>query len=148
MEESHVTCYMFTVSLYTSSFGAEPAPPPVGQHLLLLYACCYTHVTCVASGELSVLVPAHDTDRVHHIVHDRVVRIVRSAPCGWDPSAQSGGSKSEQVKQCMDPEHCLHWLHLEPTHHVLPPTDRSALALKRLIRSGTATPCGADPTDI
>jgi hypothetical protein len=36
--------------------------------------------------------------------------------CGWDPSAQSGGSKSEQVKHCMDLEHCVHWLHLEPTH--------------------------------
>jgi hypothetical protein len=23
---------------------------------------------------------------------------------------------SEQVKQCMDLEHWLHWLHLEPTH--------------------------------
>jgi hypothetical protein len=29
---------------------------------------------------------------------------------GWDPSAQSGGSKSEQAKQYMDllVEHCLH----------------------------------------
>jgi hypothetical protein len=35
---------------------------------------------------------------------------------GWDPSAQSEGSKSEQVRQRMDLEHCLHWLHLEPTH--------------------------------
>jgi hypothetical protein len=26
----------------------------------------------------------------------------------WDPSAQSGGSKSEQVTQCMDLEHCLY----------------------------------------
>jgi hypothetical protein len=33
-----------------------------------------------------------------------------------DPSAQSGGSKSEQVRQCMDLEHCPHWLHLEPNH--------------------------------
>jgi hypothetical protein len=23
---------------------------------------------------------------------------------------------SEQVKECMDLEHCPHWLHLEPTH--------------------------------
>jgi hypothetical protein len=35
---------------------------------------------------------------------------------GWDPSAQSGGSMSEQVEECMDLEHRLHWLHLEPTH--------------------------------
>jgi hypothetical protein len=31
---------------------------------------------------------------------------------GWDPSAQSGDSKSEQVIQCVDLEHCPHWLHL------------------------------------
>jgi hypothetical protein len=37
-------------------------------------------------------------------------------PGGWDPSAVSDDSKSEQVKQCMDLVHCLHWLHLEPTH--------------------------------
>jgi hypothetical protein len=41
-------------------------------------------------------------------------------PCngtgGWDPSAQSEGSKSEQARQCMDLQHCLHWLHLGPTH--------------------------------
>jgi hypothetical protein len=30
---------------------------------------------------------------------------------GWDPSGESDGSKSEQVKQCMDLEQCLHWLH-------------------------------------
>jgi hypothetical protein len=28
--------------------------------------------------------------------------------CGWDPSVQSGGSKSEQVKHCMDLEHFIH----------------------------------------
>jgi hypothetical protein len=27
-----------------------------------------------------------------------------------------GGNDSEQVEQCMDLEHCLHWLQLEPTH--------------------------------
>jgi hypothetical protein len=52
----------------------------------------------------------------------------RSRPCGWDPSAQSAESKSEQARQCMDLEyylhclhclHCLHWLHLEPTHLAL-----------------------------
>jgi hypothetical protein len=37
---------------------------------------------------------------------------------GWDPIAQSEGSKSEQVKQCMNLQHCLHQLHLEPTHRV------------------------------
>jgi hypothetical protein len=37
-------------------------------------------------------------------------------PGGWDPSVQSGGSMSEQVKKCINLEHCLHWLHLEPTH--------------------------------
>ena len=35
---------------------------------------------------------------------------------GWDPCAQSDGSKSEQVRQCMDLQHSLHWLHLGPTH--------------------------------
>jgi hypothetical protein len=32
---------------------------------------------------------------------------------GWDPSAESGGSKSEQAQQCIDLEH---FVHLEPTH--------------------------------
>jgi hypothetical protein len=27
---------------------------------------------------------------------------------------ESDYSKSEQVKQCLDLEHCPHWLHLEP----------------------------------
>ena len=37
----------------------------------------------------------------------------------WDPSAQSDSNKSEQVKQCMDLKHCLHWLHaVAPTHLV------------------------------
>jgi hypothetical protein len=27
---------------------------------------------------------------------------------------------SEQVKECMDLEHCMYWLHLEPTHLRLP----------------------------
>jgi hypothetical protein len=36
---------------------------------------------------------------------------------GWDPSAQRDDSKSEQVRQCMDLRHCLHWLHaVAPTH--------------------------------
>jgi hypothetical protein len=29
-------------------------------------------------------------------------------PSRWDPSAQSGDSKSEQSRQCMDLQHCLH----------------------------------------
>jgi hypothetical protein len=37
---------------------------------------------------------------------------------GWVPSGGSNNSKSEQVQQCMDREHCLHCLHLEPTHLV------------------------------
>jgi hypothetical protein len=41
-----------------------------------------------------------------------------SSTCGWVPSGESDSSKSEQVKECMDLEHCLHWLHLEPTHLV------------------------------
>jgi hypothetical protein len=37
--------------------------------------------------------------------------------CGWGPRAQSDDSKSEQVRQCMDLQHCLHWLHaVAPTH--------------------------------
>jgi hypothetical protein len=39
--------------------------------------------------------------------------------CRWDASAQSEVSKSELVRQCIDLQHCLHWLYLEPTHHVL-----------------------------
>jgi hypothetical protein len=36
---------------------------------------------------------------------------------GWDPSEQNEENKSEQVRQCMDLEHCLHWLHaVAPTH--------------------------------
>jgi hypothetical protein len=35
---------------------------------------------------------------------------------GWVPSVQSEESKSEQDKECMDLKHCMHWLHLEPTH--------------------------------
>jgi hypothetical protein len=41
---------------------------------------------------------------------------------GWDPSAQSEESKSEQVKHCIDLVHCVHgahWLDLEPTHLVV-----------------------------
>jgi hypothetical protein len=35
---------------------------------------------------------------------------------GCDPRAESGGSKLAQARQCMDLEHCLHWLHFdEPT---------------------------------
>jgi hypothetical protein len=40
----------------------------------------------------------------------------RGEPSEWDPSGESSNSKSEQVKQCMDLEHCLHCLHLELTH--------------------------------
>jgi uncharacterized protein YbdZ (MbtH family) len=38
-------------------------------------------------------------------------------PGGWD-STHSGGSKLEQVNQCKDLsiQHCIHWLHMEPTH--------------------------------
>jgi hypothetical protein len=49
--------------------------------------------------------------------------IQRTYDGGWDPSAQSGGSKSEQVKHCMGLvhyRHCLYCLHLEPTHLVHP----------------------------
>jgi hypothetical protein len=38
---------------------------------------------------------------------------------GWDPSGESEERKSEQARQCMDLEHSLHWLHLEPTHLAL-----------------------------
>jgi hypothetical protein len=34
---------------------------------------------------------------------------------GYVPRGESDNSKSEQVKHCMDLEHCRHWLHLEPT---------------------------------
>jgi hypothetical protein len=44
--------------------------------------------------------------------------VCRAPACGWNPSAHSGESKTEQVRQCMALEHCLHWLHLEPTHLV------------------------------
>jgi hypothetical protein len=37
-------------------------------------------------------------------------------PDGWNPSAQRDDSTSEQARQCMDLQHCLHWLHFEPTH--------------------------------
>jgi hypothetical protein len=66
-----------------------------------------------------------------HLVDDGIQRIYDG---GWDPSAQSGGSKSEQVKKCMDLEHCPHWLHLEPTH--LP---RSASS-RVVCASSSATP--------
>jgi hypothetical protein len=33
---------------------------------------------------------------------------LRIPPGKWDPSAQSGDNKSEQVRQCMDLQHCLH----------------------------------------
>jgi hypothetical protein len=40
--------------------------------------------------------------------------------CGrWDPSAQSDNAASQsesRVKHCMDLEHFVHWLRLEPTH--------------------------------
>jgi hypothetical protein len=35
--------------------------------------------------------------------------------CGSNSSAQSDGSKPEQVRRCMDLERCLHRIHLEPT---------------------------------
>jgi hypothetical protein len=35
--------------------------------------------------------------------------------CGWDPSAESDSSKSEQVNRCMDLKHSA-LAHLEPTH--------------------------------
>jgi hypothetical protein len=37
-------------------------------------------------------------------------------PGGWEPSEESVSSKSGRASQCMDLQHCLHWLHLEPTH--------------------------------
>jgi hypothetical protein len=45
-------------------------------------------------------------------------QFIRDLCSGWDPSAESDNSKSEQVKNCMDLEHCLHLLHLEPTHEL------------------------------
>jgi hypothetical protein len=53
----------------------------------------------------------YSTCRTHH-----AQRTPTRRPGGWDPSAESDNSKSEQVKHCMDLEHCMHWLHLEPTH--------------------------------
>jgi hypothetical protein len=62
-------------------------------------------------------------------------------PCGWDPSRESDNSKSEpseskseQVRQCMDLEHCLHWLHLEPTHLICMPTTLCARKVWRYRR--------------
>jgi hypothetical protein len=37
----------------------------------------------------------------------------------WMGGVKNGGGKSEQVKHCMDLEHCAHYcLNLEPTHRV------------------------------
>jgi hypothetical protein len=47
-----------------------------------------------------------------------VSAIQRTYDGGCDPNGEREISKSEQVKQCMDLEHCLHCLHclrLEPT---------------------------------
>jgi hypothetical protein len=41
---------------------------------------------------------------------------LRDVVDGIQESAQSDDSKSEQVRQCVDLQHYLHWLHLEPTH--------------------------------
>jgi hypothetical protein len=35
---------------------------------------------------------------------------------------------SEQVKECMDLEHCLHWLYLEPTHLETARNDQQGMA--------------------
>jgi hypothetical protein len=56
---------------------------------------------CVASA----LVGIHLVNGIQRIYHG-----------GWDPRAESVNSKSEQVKQGVDLDHCLHWLHLEPTY--------------------------------
>jgi hypothetical protein len=55
-----------------------------------------------------------------HLVREWRGGIQRIYDGGWDPSGESDNSKSEQVKQCMDLEHCLHCLHLEATHLLLP----------------------------
>ena len=44
---------------------------------------------------------------------------------------RSGGSKSEQVKQRMNLQHCMHWLHLEPTYLASYPS-RAAHARPRM----------------
>jgi hypothetical protein len=62
----------------------------------------------------------------------RVDGIQRIYDGGWNPSAASDGSKSEQVMRCMDPKHCVHWLHLEPTSEVEVP-DTHVLLLVRWI---------------
>jgi hypothetical protein len=49
--------------------------------------------------------------------------IQRTYDGGWDQREESGNSKAEQVKLCMDIDYCLHWdidyclhwLHLELT---------------------------------
>jgi hypothetical protein len=46
-----------------------------------------------------------------HYLVDGIQRIYDG---GWDPSGESDNSKSEQAKQCMDLQHCLHWLSLGP----------------------------------
>jgi hypothetical protein len=40
---------------------------------------------------------------------------------------------SEQVKECMDLEHCLHWLHLEPTHRIFDVVWRRANLCMQLV---------------
>jgi hypothetical protein len=50
---------------------------------------------------------------------EKSAKIDGDSRCGWDPSAQSDGSKSEQARHCMDLQHCLHWLRLALPHLVL-----------------------------
>jgi hypothetical protein len=57
----------------------------------------------------------HLVGRIQRI-YDGVDGIQRIYDSGWDPSAQSDDSRSEQVKRCMDLKHCVSFLHLEPAH--------------------------------
>jgi hypothetical protein len=57
---------------------------------------------------------------VEHIVeHGKRPNLI-AIPGGWVRSRESDSSRSEQVKQCMDLQHCPHWLNLEPTHPKYP----------------------------
>jgi hypothetical protein len=47
-------------------------------------------------------------DDAHLIGVEIIARRPEEEAGGCDPSVQSGGSMSEQVKECMDLEHCLH----------------------------------------
>jgi hypothetical protein len=75
---------------------------------------CYRTGRC-RSGRPAVLGRPHGSDC--RIAYPMEVAVGDAG--GWGPSGGSDISKSEQVKQCMNLDHCLHWLHLEPTHPIL-----------------------------